>query len=347
MAVYLDPSSRGFGLVRQAIALTLSKGSIPSAVVFSAAHYGPDSQVTTCLKAAVAAGTTTDATWAGPLASSALSDDFIAFARSRSALEQLVLRQTEFNTRTPLDVEGGIAVGWVGQGAPKPVSSTAFDTAELLPFKLSAVAVATNEQLRMSNAEKFLRAVMVSSFARMQDSAFFSADAATGTNPAGILNGLTPLAATTSGVADIADLVEAFEGNLETSFLVMSPRNAVALGLSTSPPLDVGARGGSLAGIPVVTTRYVPADSSGSAIILLDGSEILFAAGPVEVASATSATIEMLDNPTNNSASATATSMVSLFQTNSAAIRIERFISWKVARPSAAAWIESAAYGSA
>jgi hypothetical protein len=81
-------------------------------------------------------------------------------------------------------------------------------------------------------------------------------------------------------------------------------------------------------------------------VILLDASQILFAAGPVEIATATGATLEMLDNPTNNAATATSTTHVSLFQSNSAAIRVERFISWQVVRAGAVAWIEGADYTS-
>ena len=55
----------------------------------------------------------------------------------------------------------------------------------------------------------------------------------------------------------------------------------------------------------------------------------------------------MDDAPINNSASATGTSVVSMYQTNSIAIRAERFINWQVARPGAVAWVEGANYASA
>ncbi len=50
------------------------------------------------------------------------------------------------------------------------------------------------------------------------------------------------------------------------------------------------------------------------------------------------ASLEMLDNPTNNSATATATSMVSMFQTDSVAIRVERYLNWAVTAPDAVAF---------
>jgi hypothetical protein len=53
----------------------------------------------------------------------------------------------------------------------------------------------------------------------------------------------------------------------------------------------------------------------------------------------------MLDNPTNNSGGGTtATTMVSMFQTESVAIRATRFINWKKKRSTAVAFIRNAAY---
>jgi len=55
----------------------------------------------------------------------------------------------------------------------------------------------------------------------------------------------------------------------------------------------------------------------------------------------------MLDNPTGNSATATATQLVSMWQTNSLALKAERFIYWKRARDAAVQYIENVNYTSA
>ena len=78
--------------------------------------------------------------------------------------------------------------------------------------------------------------------------------------------------------------------------------------------------------------------------MLLDAGQVLYGAGPVEVSSATSASVQMLDDPTGSSVTPTATQSVSLFQTNSVGIRMERFVSWKVARASAVAWLSGVDY---
>ena len=67
--------------------------------------------------------------------------------------------------------------------------------------------------------------------------------------------------------------------------------------------------------------------------------------GQVVVDASREASLQMLDNPTNNSASATATSLVSLWQTNSVGLRAERFINWKKRRAEAVQYMEDVIWG--
>jgi hypothetical protein len=53
----------------------------------------------------------------------------------------------------------------------------------------------------------------------------------------------------------------------------------------------------------------------------------------------------MLDNPTTNSATATAVSVVSMYQTNSIALRAERFINWKKRRAAAVEYMDDVNWG--
>lgn len=61
----------------------------------------------------------------------------------------------------------------------------------------------------------------------------------------------------------------------------------------------------------------------------------------------TEASLQMLDNPTNDSVTPTATSLVSMFQTNSVAFRAERTINWTRRRDTGVALIEDVAWGEA
>ncbi len=81
-------------------------------------------------------------------------------------------------------------------------------------------------------------------------------------------------------------------------------------------------------------------------IALIIQDEILLADdGDVSIDISNEASIQMLDNPTNQSTSGTvATTMVSMFQTQSWAIKAVRYINWTKKRSAAAAWIKSVNY---
>lgn len=55
----------------------------------------------------------------------------------------------------------------------------------------------------------------------------------------------------------------------------------------------------------------------------------------------------MLDNPTNDSVTPTATSMVSMYQTDSVALRAHRFINWSKRRSTAVRWLHAVSWGGA
>jgi hypothetical protein len=80
-------------------------------------------------------------------------------------------------------------------------------------------------------------------------------------------------------------------------------------------------------------------------LILAKTSDILFADdGQTEIDASDQASIEMLDNPTNNAATGGPTTMVSMYQTNSVAVKAVRFVNWKKKRSGAVSFIKEAAY---
>ena len=67
--------------------------------------------------------------------------------------------------------------------------------------------------------------------------------------------------------------------------------------------------------------------------------------GQIVIDASEEASIQMLDNPTNASTGGTtATTMVSMFQTNSVALRATRFINWSKRRSFAVQYVKDAAY---
>ncbi len=91
----------------------------------------------------------------------------------------------------------------------------------------------------------------------------------------------------------------------------------------------------TLLSIPVVLNGNSPAQ-----ITRADLAEVAYTDDDeVDVSLSESATVELLDDPTNDSATATPTTMVSLFQTNSVGLKTTRWLNWEVIRSGAIAWM--------
>jgi len=143
--------------------------------------------------------------------------------------------------------------------------------------------------------------------------------------------------------------------NLAPNAWIMSSMTALSLSMMRNaltsqeefPGLSV--TGGTFVGLPVIVSEYATqvGDSTGSPLILLNSNEIFLADdGQVVIDASREASIEMLDNPTNNSATGTPTTSVSMWQTNSVALRAERFINWQLRRADAVQYIANVAYTS-
>lgn len=320
------------------------------------------------MKATVEAGTTLDATWAGPLVDyQNFAGDFVDYLRPRTIIGQFgrngvpKLNEIPFNVRIGGQTSGGSA-NWVGEGAPKPLTAFDFTATELRWFKVSAISVLTEETIRFSNpsAERLVRDGLAAAVIERIDLDFVDPDKAAVANvsPASITNGLTPIVS--SGID--ADAVRADIQALWAPFIAArnAPRNAVyimdsttalalsmmqnPLGQSEFPGLTMN--GGTFMGVPVVVSDYLPVDTSGSIVILANASDIWLADdGQVTIDASNQASLQMLDNPTNNSASGTPTTMVSMFQTNSVAFRAERFINWARRRVSGVAYLSGVRWG--
>ncbi|MCT5858522.1 phage major capsid protein, partial [Pseudomonas aeruginosa] len=109
-----------------------------------------------------------------------------------------------------------------------------------------------------------------------------------------------------------------------------------ALGQPEFPTITM--TGGTLNGLPVIVSEFVPTDSSGSIVALVNASDIYLGdESGIDLSMSTEASLQMdnaPDNPTTSSAV-----LVSLFQRNLVAFRAERAISWARRRTSAVAYL--------
>lgn len=144
--------AKGTAFTRYAIALARSKGNIMQAAEIAKEWKDSTPQVELVLKAAVAAGTTTDPAWASPLVPyQDMASEFIELLRPATILGRIQgLRKVPFNVRIPGQTTGS-TVNWVGEGQPKPVSALGFDTTSLGFSKVAGIVVLTEELVRFSN----------------------------------------------------------------------------------------------------------------------------------------------------------------------------------------------------
>ena len=235
---------------------------------------------------------------------------------------------------------------WSDEAQAKPL--TAADvTGDPVPVaKVAALAVITQETARLSTtrATAVVDAALRAALVKGIDERFASDTAG---SPNGIVQGITPLSSSGDPVADLSALFAAYGGDLASARLLMHPSTAAALGLRGAQFIDLGAGGGSVAGVPVVTSQYVTHDSSGAAMILLDANQVALADGGLAALQVSrEADVEMSDNPAHDSDTPTGAQLVSLWQTNSIGLRVERYLNWLRASNDAVVWIESASYSS-
>lgn len=321
------------------------------------------------LKATIPAGTTTHVTWAAPFIDPTnLENEFIEFLRPMTIIGKFgtgnipSLRRVPFNVRILGQTSGGDSY-WVGEGAPKPVTKFDFNATTLGFHKVASISVITEELARFSspNAERIVRDTLAEAQTARVDIDLLdpTTSAVTGVNPASLTNGLTAM--TPSGTtadaarADIARIIKAYlDDNNNVGGLVLVMPASLALSLSVMVNslgqrefADITMNGGSLMGIPVITSQYVANQSgAGNLVVAVNTRDVLLAdEGQVRVDASREASLQMLDNPTNASSTGTATTMVSMWQTNSIALRAERFITWSKARSTAVKYMDDVNWG--
>ena len=283
----------------------------------------------------MAAGTTTDATWAKPLINPSITSDFLPLLRAATIIGKIDgLRKVPFNVNVPAQTAGGV-VAWVGELKPKPVTAMAFAMENLGFNKVAAIVVLSQELVRFSNpsAEAVVRDSLVKDIAAYLDAQFINpaVAAVAGVNPASITNGAPTAAATTNPLADILGLINHFAAaNIPVDGLtfLLSPANALALSFRTnldgSPEFPgIGISGGTYKGLQFITSNTLTTN-----VVALAPQYILFADdGGVTIDASTEASLQM-DSAPMSPVDAT-TVYASMFQMNAVALRAERYISWK------------------
>lgn len=359
---------KGIPFTRYVLALARAGGNLTGALAIAQNNkkwMDQTPQVAEVLKSAVAGGDTTTSGWASELVYNRnLVDQFIEVLRPQTIIGRIPgLTRVPFNVRIA-GASSGTSANWVGQGKPIPVSKMVTTSTSLGIAKAAGLVVLTQELVRSSDpsAELMVQNDLIAAIAQFLDQQFIDPNYAAVTNvsPASITYGITGLQPTgttsTTLRADVQTLFGTWiTNNLDPSSAVwvMTPTSALAISLmltSLGTPVfpQMTPSGGTFMGYPVIVSQSAQVTASpdqGSLIVLINAREILLADdGQVVIDASAEASLEMLDNPTNNAAAGTPTTMVSMYQTNSVALRAVRFINWAKRRSTAVQYIHNALY---
>jgi HK97 family phage prohead protease len=328
--------------------------------------YGSDSEVAHYYKAAVPGGTSISPNWASNLVAIEAGGEagFLEYLRPRTILgrfgEGNVPALNPIGWRQPLisQTAGGSAY-WVGEGAAKPVTSFNFQRDKILPTKLASICVLSMENIRDSSpkSDMIVRNQLAAVVSAEQDTAFILPSNAGTANikPASITNGASTIASggtdTASVIMDVRSLMAKFTSANNpptTGVWIMNSINAGALGTMVNPlgqpsfPSMQDFTGGSLYMMPVIVSDFV----TNNIVVLCNARDIFLAQDDgIQIDASDQVSLQMDDAPTGSSATPTATSLVSMWQTNSVAFRAEHGIGWKRMRASAVAYLTGVNWG--
>jgi hypothetical protein len=304
---------------------------------FAAARWGTEeaNNIASVLRAAAAPAMTSTVGWAKELSPIVVA--FLANLVPTSAGADLLGRVLNLS----FDGAGTINIpnlnvplaDFVGQGQPIPVTqATVSIQASLEPHKFAVITMLTNEMLASSNAEALVRDALLQATGPSLDRRLFDSNPAVpDLRPAGLLNGVAPLAATAGGgyaamvgdLGKLANAIAAKAGNGGMTFVASAAQAiAIALGLVQGPPW------------PLLTSTTLPAGS----VIAIANNGVVAAAGEAPLIDTTPSASVVMDSSAGAIMGGGA--VHAAFQTDTTGLRLRWPISWSVRDPGAIAWLQ-------
>jgi HK97 family phage major capsid protein len=253
---------------------------------------------------------------------------------------------------------GGMSAGWVREGFPIPAGSADYTQGlTLQPAKLGVIVALSDELRRVSttSAQALAGTELSNAIAQAKDT-FFVDPAWSGTadTPASVTYGAAQLSsrgATVAAIdADLRDMIRVLTDagcSLATAAWLMHSSTAASMSLMRGADgalayPGVTARGGTLAGLPVVTSPACAASGSPGEkfITLLEASEVMLAnEGQSDISIAKHTSVQLDDAPGSG-----AQPLVSLWQANLIGIRARLYVNWARRHDGAVVVLRDVAY---
>ena len=327
---------RGNSWMRWITAKAVGLHQRKSAAAVAAEHWPSDRVVRDVIKAASAPAMYNVPGWAAELIHTVVSDMLAALGPA-AAGAQLLKECTLLNGNGIIVAPGFVAsaanAAFVGDGQPIPVKQFADSAVSLMPYKLGAIAVLTEEMLNSSNAEQLIGDTLVRSAAAALDVALFGLAAGTSVQPAGLRYGIAALTASTDPAGaweqyfeDAAALINsvATVGGNGPFFLVANPGRGVqmrlrALGDEGNPYEILGS---TAMGLDMMAV------APGAVVAAMDPEP--------EIDVGNAAQLVMSDPAADTN---TGSPQKTMFQTVSVALKLRWRISWALRDPRGVAWL--------
>ena len=280
-------------------------------------------------RAAVGA-VTLDESW------STAASSFVEPLRAESVVGQLSGARRMPAQASALARITGAGAAWVSEGSSIPVYTASFDFVALMPLKVAGMVVATDDFLQLASRDDLAAQQLANDLReaiREQLDATFASDAAAvaGESPAGIGENASVISSTGSTAAQVAadlgsmiDVLTSAGISLRTATWITSEPALAHFRL-----LGVTDDAGTLAGLPVLA-------SSGAAgsvmLVAAERVQVLFGAA-ITIKASAEGSVEMSDSPVHDAVTPTPSNLVSLFATNSTALRGTLYANWEVGGP--------------
>ena len=251
-----------------------------------------------------------------------------------------------------------VAGSFVGEGAAIPVRQAGFTSQTLTPKKMAVITTWTREMDEHSvpAIEGLLREAIQQDTAISIDSVLLDNNPATLVRPAGLRNGVAGLTPTAGGgfnalVGDLKQLTGAIltatNGNIRNMVFIMNPQQALSIAYIQPPvpgglfPFAADINAGRLNGRPVIQSGTVPLGT----VLCLDAADFVSVSGDTprfEISD--QATLHMEDTAPEQIGTAgtppvVAAPAMSMFQTDSLALRLILPMNWVVRRTGVVAWV--------
>lgn len=302
-------------------------------------HFGSDRDLSRLIATRAASGPalTTQTTWAAELAAVVVADiadnmlPSSAFSQLRAqGLQYMFVDGAVARTPTHTPAPSG---AFILEGSPIPLGALLLGSLTLKPKKAGGLTAVTRELLAGTpiNVEQSLRVLLEQDIGLLVDSILLGNAAVTTAQPAGLLNGVTPLTATAGGG------VNALLGDVKKLFAAITPAIKPVLIANSVQAASIGIL--AQASPPVIVAPYLAADT----VIAVDAAAFASALGAIDFSVSEEAALHMADAPlqigTPGSPPTVAAPTSSMWQQALTALRVLLDCDWTLRRTGAVATI--------